>query len=278
MRKGQSGQAFILVLMFLAIGSLLIVPALRLTNTELQTSRLIERKTRALYAAGAAQEWVLWALTDPDYVADMTMGVPEETQLDVCGITVDISIVMLATEGTGGITLATEHTVKPTKTVEHQYLPGPVPDRRFEYYTYTINLEQLSSDTTQGLDAIYDLPPNGFGASAYQTGTSQLRVDGGPWLDIPDPEWNASKGYLKWPAEYDKDTHTGNFSSNPDFLGIEVFEVRQVKELRFQMYGRLANDDTHCNWVVLILSVVPRHPSLWEMVRASVQVTNLLRW
>ncbi len=71
MRKREAGQALILVLIFLAIGALLVVPALRLTNTELQSSQIIERKTRALYAASAAHEWVLWALTDPDYVATM---------------------------------------------------------------------------------------------------------------------------------------------------------------------------------------------------------------
>ncbi len=251
MRKGQSGQAFILVLILLAIGALTIVPALRLTDTELQSSRLIEQKTKALYAASAAQEWVLWALTNPDYVATMEMGVTREEQIDVCGITVDISIIMLAVEGTGAVELATEDKIKPTKTVDTGFVPDYwVPDRRLNDYLYTIKLDHLSSDTSEGLDAIYDLPPGGI--SAY-IGPTEMRVDGGEWMTVPDPDSSqlVSKGYLKWPAEYDKDTHTGAFSSNPAFYGMENFAAREVKELRFWVRGTLANNDTHSNWVVL---------------------------
>ena len=254
MMKKQAGQALILVLILLAIGTLMVVPALRLTGTSLKSSQIATRQTRALYAADAAQEYVMWKLLHQDWTDDFQSdGDVGYASIDVCGVSVNITVVMRAVEGEGGVTLATDDVIQPTKTVEHEYLPDPVPDKRWAYYTYTIKLEQLSSNTSQGLDAIYDIPPGGM---TDYIGPTQLRVDGGPWLDVPDPLWDAAKGVLKWPLDYDKDTSEGAFSADPGdtdhyFAGIRDFDVRQVKELRFQMYGRLENNDTHCNWVVL---------------------------
>ena len=57
--RRQKGQAFILVLILLAVGSLLTVPALRLTSTSLKSSQVVTRQVKALYAADAAQEYVI---------------------------------------------------------------------------------------------------------------------------------------------------------------------------------------------------------------------------
>ncbi len=248
MRK-QAGQAFILVLILLAIGALLVVPSLRLTGVALMGTPLVERQIKGLYAADAAQEYILWKLAYDGLGAQFTEdGQSAHYDFYVCDVPVGVHVVMRATEGKGGITLATDDVIKPTKEVTPSY----VDVKREELYTYTISLDHLSSDTSVKLDAIYDIPPGGFGAGAYQEGTSQLSLDGGPWLDIPDPEWNAAKGYLKWPADYEWDpVVTGAFSSHPEFLGIQDFEVREVKKLRFQMRGTLADNDVHCNWVVL---------------------------
>ena len=239
MKKRQAGQAFIWVLIVLAVGSLVIVPALGLTSTSLKSSQIVNRQTKGLYAADAGQEWVLWSLTQPGFTDQLPEGEPVPFDIDVCGIHVDITIVMQALEGQGGLTLATEATIKPTKTVDTGFVPNYwVPDRRTNDYVYTISLEQLSSDNSVTLDAIYDLPPGGI--NAY-IGPTELLVDG-QWLEVPDPDSSQliSKGYLMWPAEYDKDTHTGTFSSNPAFFGVENFEVREVKELRFWVRGTLA--------------------------------------
>jgi len=61
-RKGESGQAFIMLLIILAIGTLLIVPAMNLTSTSLKSSEIVYNEVRALYAADGAQEYVLWKL------------------------------------------------------------------------------------------------------------------------------------------------------------------------------------------------------------------------
>jgi len=122
-------------------------------------------------------------------------------------------------------------------------------------YEYTITLDHLSSNTTQGLDAIYDVLPGGI---IDYIGPSKLSLDGGEtWQIVPDPFWDSAKGYLKWPADYEWDpVVTGAFSSDPldvdhYFYGIRDFGVREVKKLRFTVQGRLDNDKVHCNWVVL---------------------------
>ena len=61
-RRGESGQAFIMLLIILAIGTLLIVPAMNLTSTSLKSSEIVYDEVRSLYAADGAQEYVLWKL------------------------------------------------------------------------------------------------------------------------------------------------------------------------------------------------------------------------
>ena len=253
MRK-QAGQAFILVLIVLAIGAVLVVPSLRLTSTALMGTPIVERQTKGLYAADAAQEYILWMLYDVTWRNEnlSTENLKFSFRFNVCDVPVSASVVMRAVPGKGGITLATDDVIKPTKTVDTGFVPDYwVPDKRLNDYLYTIKLEQLSSDNSVSLDAIYDLLPGGI---TDYIGPTEMRVDGGEWMTVPDPvasQLGSSKGYLKWPAEYDKDTHTGAFSSNPAFFGVENFEVREVKELRFWVRGTLADNDTHSNWVVL---------------------------
>ncbi len=242
MRKGETGQAFILVLILLAIGALLIVPALRLTGTSLKSSQILARQVRAMYAADGAQEYVLWKLAyDPGYAASFTVeGQSDNFTVDLCGKPVDVMVVMRAVPGLGGLTLATEHVIRPTKTVTPDTAARDV-NYTFEYI---IKLEQLSDNNTQGLDVIYDILPEDLKTPTadYVTDSSFWRVDGGGWQQIADPDVQDVGGQhlLRWPA-------SGNFTSP-----MRDFAVRQVKELKFQMYGRfLAGDTVQCNWVVL---------------------------
>jgi len=250
-RKSEIGQAFILVLIVLAIGAVLVVPSLRLTGTALMNSPIVERQIKGLYAADGATEYILWKLAYDEWGQEFDSENPEAgLNFYVCEVPVSVYVVMRATEGEGGTTLATDDKIMPTKTVEpslHVY--------SYQTYTYTINLDYLSDINEENpqvyLDAIYDIPPGGFGSGAY-IGPTELSLDGGDtWQVVPGPLWDHAKGYLKWPADYDKDTGEGAFSSHPEFLGIEDFEVREAKKLRFKMYGRLADNNVHCNWVVL---------------------------
>ncbi len=255
--KKQAGQAFILVLIVLAIGAVLVVPSLRLTSTALMGTPTVERHTKGLYAADAATEYILWKLAYDGLGSQFENdGDSAEFNFYVCDVPVGITIVMRATEGAGGITLATDDVIKPTKTVAVEEYPewsNPdgsvnVPDGSSRTYTYTINLEQLSENTSQGLDAVYDILPDDFTATDYVTGSSTWSVDGEPPQSIPDPSFEVVTGQvrLQWPASYDYATGIGGFSSP-----MRDFTSRQVKELSFQVYGNLLPNRTYYNWVVL---------------------------
>jgi len=280
MRK-QAGQAFILVLILLGVGALLVVPALRLTGTSLTSSQIVERQAKGLYAADAAQEYVLWKLLWGDLAGDLMESYDPEHpdpsvhyDLDVCDVSAGVTVYMRATEGQGGTTLATDDKIKPTKTVEpSEHVYGS------QTYTYTIKLDYLSDINEDNpkvyLDAIYDLPPGEFGAGAYdEEYGSWLSLDGGyTWQEVPDPLWDHAKGYLKWPADYNKDTGAGAFSSHPEFYGMEDFEVREVKKLRFKMRGTLGDNQVHCNWVVLKMDD-EEHPNTLSGPQAPIDVGN----
>ncbi len=241
MRKRQAGQALILVLILLTIGALLIVPVLRLTSTTLKSGQIVTDQIKTLYAAEAGQEYVMWKLMYDDFASTFTYdGQSANLTFDSCGIPVNIFVVMRAAVGQGAIILAGDDVIRPTKSV----ISDNVSDGSNRTYTYYIRLEQLSDNTSQGLDAVYDILPNGFGPDlTYIPGSSELRVDGGSWEDLDDPLVEDS-GYggqvrLRWPA-------SGNFTSP-----MRDFAVRQVKEIKFEVSGSLTNDSIHVNWVVL---------------------------
>lgn len=237
----EKGQALLLVLIILAIGTLMIVPALRLTQTSLKGIQIINRRSQGLYVAGAAQELIMWMLFYGTLTDNMTQdGDKVYLNLNVCDAEVSATVTMRAVEGQGAIILAGDDVIQPTKSV----IPNNVTDGSNQTYTYYIRLEQLSDNTSQGLDAVYDILPDGFGPDiTYISGSSKLRVDGGSWQALDDPLVE-DKGYggqvrLRWPS-------SGNFTSP-----MRDFTTRQVKEIRFEVSGSLTNNSIHVNWVVL---------------------------
>jgi len=217
------------------------VPALRLTYTGLKSSQIVTRQVKALYAADAGQEYVVWKFVYDGFASEFTYdGEERELQFNCCDIPVDILVIMRATISEGAVILATDHIIRPTKSV----ISDNVSDGSNRTYTYYIRLDQLSDNTSQGLDAVYDILPMGFGPdTSYIAGSSKLRVDGGSWEPLPDPSV-ADTGYggqirLRWPA-------SGVFDSP-----IRDFYARQVKEIQFQVSGSLKDDSIHVNWVVL---------------------------
>ena len=265
-KKREVGQVFLLVLVLLAIGSTMAIQALRLTDTSLKSTQIATRQTQLLYAADTAQEYILWKLMHDDFGNEFTTETPVGyLTCDTCPISVNLTIVMRAVPGKGGITLATEDVIQPTKTVSASSpvspdTPDTIANNTFQTVTYTIKLEQLSSNTTQGLDAVYDILPDVYNDTEFVENSCYMRTDGGPWLSIPDPAFEnpPTRWRLKWPANYDPDTGDDPFSSDNTsanyFYGMRDFAPRQVKEIKFQLEHNFKaedNDRVHCNWIVL---------------------------
>jgi hypothetical protein len=60
--RGESGQAFLIVLVFLVLGSLTLVPTLVHIGTALKTGEIYEEKTKEMYAADSGIEDALWQI------------------------------------------------------------------------------------------------------------------------------------------------------------------------------------------------------------------------
>jgi hypothetical protein len=71
--SGQSGQALILVMIFLLLGSLTLVPTLTHISTALKTGQTYEQNTNELYTADSGIEDALWRIKY-DYMSPDLMG------------------------------------------------------------------------------------------------------------------------------------------------------------------------------------------------------------
>jgi len=94
--SGEAGQALILVLMFLAMGSLTLVPTLSHISTALKTGEVYEQNTNELYTADAGIEDSLWRIKydymGADYDAyDFVSSFPYQTD-DLNGMTANFTI------------------------------------------------------------------------------------------------------------------------------------------------------------------------------------------
>ncbi|OGO23040.1 MAG: hypothetical protein A2Z28_06280 [Chloroflexi bacterium RBG_16_51_9] len=258
--RKEAGQGLILALILLAIGSVVVIPALTLTSTSLKNSQLVGGRERSLYAVDAAQEFVMWKLLHTSFITDANLSYDRATAnftVDVCGTPVSVSVVMRAIATWRGVTLIGNTPIKPTKTAS----PNSVNAGISQTYTFTIELEQISDNTDQGLDAVYDVLPDGFLLGDYIGGSSELSTDGGTtWQPIDDPLLENSQTWptpgpsfgnrvrLRWPnpLTYGQD----NFASPMrDFAG------GQVKKIRYRITSNLPNSSKryyyYFSWVVL---------------------------
>ena len=81
--KSESGQAFIMLLIILAIGTLLVVPAMNLTSTSLKSSTIVQNEVKSLYAADGAQEYVMWKLRWTPWSGELERDVYNYFAVDV---------------------------------------------------------------------------------------------------------------------------------------------------------------------------------------------------
>ena len=255
--SAQAGQALLLALILLAIGAVVVIPALSLTSASLKNSGIISGRAKDFYAADAAQEFVMWKLLYTSYISSFTYdGQSDNFTVDVCGAPVNVSVIMRALATFRGVTLIGDTPIQPTITVSPSVVNPPASTT----YTYTIKLEQISSNTSQGLDAVYQILPKGFVIGDYVTGSSELSVDGGAWQSIGDPLKENSQAWptggpsfggqvrLRWPDP--SGALPDNFSSP-----IRDFAGGQVKEIRFRITANLPKNNNgkyyYFTWAVL---------------------------
>ncbi|MFC2035698.1 hypothetical protein ACFLUJ_06225 [Chloroflexota bacterium] len=254
-KKGETGYVFILTLIILAIGAIIIVPALRLVFTGNKSVGEITRHSAGLLAAESAQEYVMWDLYYGTLMSELGFDEGQNSAdftVDICGTEVDVSIIMRAVELEGGVTLATEHTILPTKTVDTGYDPSNwVPNKNTSGpFTYTITVKQESSNTTPGLDRIYDIISEDYQAGdVYETGTSEISLDGVNWVAFDDPleEKVGNIQRLRWP-------NPATYGSENFISPFRDFYSGQEKHLRFQVNMGFDQDDlVVCNYVMLLV-------------------------
>jgi len=148
MKKKEAGQALILALIILAIGTLMVVPSLRLMYTSLRSHEIVASQQRGFYVAEAAQQKVQWMLLRDNLTDNFSNdGDTVNLTVDVCDYVANVTVVMRAIESEEGIILALDDTIMPTMTVSPNHIlpPSGLPD----YYNYEISLTQVSCDNRE---------------------------------------------------------------------------------------------------------------------------------
>ena len=176
MKRGR-GQALILVLILLAIGSLIIVPLLQYGSTSYKSRAQYGQFIKEDYAADAANEYALWKLRwEPGFAPDLEFGVTSPPiVVTINGVTVSTTITAQASQLLSGYGLI-DHQIKPTKEVTPTTALPNVPTT----FTYTITLQRLEPNDAEfdPLQSIKDAMDKGF---LYVPNSSSL--DGVPFRD-----------------------------------------------------------------------------------------------
>jgi len=206
--KGEKGQALILTLIFLAVGTLMIVPALNYTVTGLYSVRVYENALTRLYNADRAVEDALWQLLDqlignfspenPEIVYDFQVGA---THLPV---TIKIPTVPASQNyGTGNVhNLMIE--VEPTWVETPPDGGDPILEYIMRIDMQTYNLTSFRYTLPEGLTYVpssaYYKGPDGNAALAWNAEvnleTHQVQNKSGVWVNM------SSLGYTvvySWP-------------------------------------------------------------------------------
>ncbi len=203
--KRERGQALILVLILLVVGTLVTVPILQLASTNLKSRMMYGQFINEDYAMDAANDYALWKLRwEPGYAANLTFGVPSDPIIvTLNGVTANTTVTAQATESLSGFGLI-NHQIKPTKTVTPTTAPAGVPTT----FTYTITMQRLEPDDDlfDPLDRVKDGMDEGF---VYVPNSSEL--DGVPFDDddltiLAEPVIVAPRNTISWSTIADEDS------------------------------------------------------------------------
>jgi len=207
MRKKEVGQAFILVLILLAVGALLIAPALNLAFTGLKGRMAQHTSLMEYYAVDGAQEYSVWRLANEEGVAASLPVGEESAPFYIVLNDVQAEYTITVQAGAAGAPsegpIETRDKFKITIDVE----PGFLPMAGTDTFTYTIRLKYMNPDVTEALKEISDNLWSGD--FKYVSGSTRGNIlAGGDEIPIDDSYLKILGGtHLKWtfnpPIEFD---------------------------------------------------------------------------
>ena len=228
MKTCESGFAFILVLILLALGSLLLAPTLSLGFSSLRSKQVNTSVLMEQYARDGAAEYAMWDLQYDGATAELDEDTTDiYYTIDINGVTVQGTIHMRAEPGLSGQGLAhPDFKVQPWSEVTPTTATAGVPTT----LNFTISMQQVDPDPATGdIDEVWDQLPPGF---TYDVGTSQY--EGSP---IADPI-----------EEMDGSTQTLHWLFSPD---ITFTTYGQIRTVTFSATGTPSSDTRYCNEVAL---------------------------
>ncbi len=190
---GQSGQALIIVLIFLLLGSLLLVPALDLLSTALKTNVKYEEKSDALYAADAGIDDGIWQIKygglqpkfggADSYEYDFSTNATYQLDSPVNGLTTSVTIQNIwipsnVTLGDLGLTADNAKSIIDTGKLVVSGTSGAVVGQ-----PYRIKLDFVpASGDNLTIKSVGVWLPQGF---CYTMGSSTLEATGHTYTKIP---------------------------------------------------------------------------------------------
>lgn len=217
-RRGESGQAFLLVLVMLVVGSLLIVPSLTLASTSLKAGQMVEENMKGIYAADAGTEDAMWRI-----INDPPASFPHS--YEITGINgMSVSVVIEEVTSING------HEVEPPAGhVDWMDIIKSVSYDAGIYY-YTLSLTNAGNGGIGIEKILIDLPPEldyAAGSTGGDITTEDPAVTGTPAFGIT-LVWEMS---APWPAIPEGETrdHTFQLSGPPGVEGVEGHCFVQAK-------------------------------------------------
>ena len=256
MKNAERGYALIMVLIFLGVGALVIVPALKFAFSSDQGKLVHTGILKDQYARDGAVEYGVWQLQYGD--ATTLLNDPVDCPGSICtyevalnGITTDLTLRMLTELGTLGVAGAEDNKVRSIVSVkcdedgsgDYGDDCSSLPKQSGMLARYTVALSQLSPDTSSDLEYLYAE----IGSLLdYKTGTVDSPDSSFTEILSVTPENKGSPTNEIW--EWD-------FSSAPI-----SFEQDEVKTFRFEV--DIPNrDDRWCIGVFLMLDGSPNEKS-----------------
>ena len=222
MRKGESGQALILALIMLALGSMFITPSLALAATTLKSGQMVEENMREIYAADAGTEDAMWRI-----INDPPASYPYS--YEITGINgMSVSVVIEEVTSINGQTV--EPPAGHVDWMEINKSIGESCNNDDCIYYYTLSLTNTGNGNISIEMILIDLPPQldyAAGSTGGNITTEDPTVTGTPASGIT-LVWEMS---APWPTIPEGETrdHTFQLSGPPGVEGVEGHSFVQAK-------------------------------------------------